>query len=72
VITARNNNITVALNGEEITKMNLDDWTEPHKNPDGSSNKFDQAYKNMAREGRIGFQYHGNPIEFRNIRIEKL
>jgi len=72
VITAKGSMITVRLNGEEIIKMNLDDWTEPHKNPDGTPNKFNKAYKDMARSGRIGFQYHGMPIDFRNIRIEKL
>ncbi|MDR0534248.1 MAG: DUF1080 domain-containing protein [Verrucomicrobiales bacterium] len=72
VITARGNMIMVRLNGEEITKMNLDDWTTAHKNPDGTPNKFNKAYKDLARSGRIGFQYHGMPIDFRNIKIEKL
>jgi sugar phosphate isomerase/epimerase len=72
VIMARDNEIRVSLNGEELIKMNLDQWTEAGKNPDGSPNKFRTAYKEMAREGRIGLQYHGNPIEFRNILIEPL
>ena len=72
VITAKGSKITVNLNREQIINMNLDDWKEPHKNPDGSPNKFEKAYKDMAREGRIGLQYHGHPVEFRNIRIEQL
>jgi sugar phosphate isomerase/epimerase len=72
VITAKDGNISVILDGEKVTKMNLDDWTQPHKNPDGTPNKFNKAYKDLARSGRIGFQYHGMPIQFRNIRIEKL
>jgi len=71
-IVARGSRIHVRLNGEDIIDMNLDDWTEPHKNPDGTPNKFEKAYKDMARSGRIGFQDHGDPIEFRNILIEKL
>ena len=51
--------------------MNLDDWTEPHLNPDGTKNKFRTAYQDMPRSGHIGFQDHGKPIEYRNIRIEK-
>jgi hypothetical protein len=72
VITAKGPKITVSLNREQIINMNLDDWKEPHKNPNGSPNKFEKAYKDMARDGRIGLQYHGSPIEFRNIRIERL
>ena len=33
---------------------------------------FAKAYRDMAREGRIGLQYHGDPVSFRNILIEKL
>ncbi|MDR2462568.1 MAG: DUF1080 domain-containing protein [Verrucomicrobiales bacterium] len=71
-IIAKGSEIRVMLDGQETTKINLDEWTEPHKNPDGSKNKFNKAYKDMARKGRIGLQYHGNPIEFRNLTIEKL
>jgi len=72
VIIAKGNTIIVSMDGEKIINMNLDQWTEVHKNPDGTPNKFNKAYKDMAREGRIGLQYHGSPIEFRNLRIEKL
>lgn len=63
--------IQVAMNGRRIIDMNLDDWTEPHRNPDGTKNKFRTAYKDMPRSGHIGFQDHGKPIQYRNIRIEK-
>lgn len=72
VIVAKGSKISVTLNGEQITDANLDHWTEAHKNPDGSPNKFDTPYKNMARSGRIGLQYHGSPIEFRNLVVERL
>lgn len=72
IISAIDNRIKVRLNGEEVIDMNLDKWTEAHKNPDGSPNKFERAYKDMARTGRIGLQDHGDPIEFRNLLIEKL
>ena len=52
--------------------MDLNKWTEPNKNPDGTSNKFNTAYKNMPREGYIGFQDHGQPVWFRNMKIKKL
>lgn len=72
VIFAKDNFIYVLLNGTQVVGMNLDQWTEPHKNPDGTRNKFKNAYKDMPREGHIGLQYHGQPVAFRNMRIQKL
>jgi hypothetical protein len=36
--------------------MDLNLWTEPGKNPDGTPNKFKQAYKNMINKGHIAFR----------------
>jgi hypothetical protein len=71
-IACRQNKIEVVLNGESIIDMDLDQWTEPHKNPDGSKNKFATALKDFARRGHIGLQDHGRPVWYRNIRIKKL
>ncbi len=71
-ISCKGNKIMVVLNGEQIIDMDLDQWTVPHKNPDGTPNKFRTALKDMAREGHIGFQDHGQPIWFRNIKIRTL
>jgi hypothetical protein len=71
-ITCRDHLITVVLNGEKILQMDLDQWTEPRKNPDGTPNKFPRALKDFAREGYIGFQDHGRPVWYRNIRIKRL
>ena len=71
-ITAEANKIYVVMNGEEIIDMDLDLWTEAHKNPDGTRNKFNTAYKDMPRVGHIGFQDHGDPVWYRNIKIKRL
>lgn len=71
-ILAKANRITVVLNGELVLNMHLDLWTEAHKNPDGSPNKFENAYKDMPRTGNVGLQYHGHPIWFRNLKIKPL
>lgn len=71
-ITARGNKIYVVLNGEQIIDMDLDRWTEAHKNPDGTKNKFNTPLKDFPREGHIGLQDHHHPIWFRNIRIKEL
>jgi sugar phosphate isomerase/epimerase len=75
VITCLDNKIYINLNGEDIIDMDLNLWTEAGRNPGppvaaGTRNKFRYAYKDMAREGHIGFQYHGNPIWFKNLKIK--
>ena len=69
VLTCKGPNIKVVLNGETVNEVNIDQWTTPNKNPDGSKNKFKTALKDLPRTGHIGLQYHGKPISFRNIRV---
>lgn len=71
-ITCRDNFINVISNGTEIINMDLNKWTKPRMNPDGTPNKFKTALKDMPRVGYIGLQDHGQPIWFRNIRIKTL
>ena len=71
-LTCNDNKIIVVMNGEQIVDMDLDKWTEARKNPDGSKNKFKTPYKDMVREGHIGFQDHGKAVSYRNVRIKVL
>ena len=71
-ITCRGAEIRVELNGETIVQMDLDRWTEKGKNPDGSTNKFTRPLKDFARSGYIGFQDHGTPVWYRNVRVKRL
>ncbi len=71
-ITCKGPFISIMLNGKQVSEANLDNWTEPRKNPDGTENKFRRALKDFAREGYIGLQDHGQPASFRNIRIQRL
>jgi hypothetical protein len=72
VVTCDKNRIEVELNGEKVTRMDLDEWTQPNRRPDGSEHKFDIAYKDHPRNGYIGLQDHGAPCWFKNIKIKPL
>lgn len=72
ILTCRGSRIQVELNGESIIDMDLERWTEAGRNPDGTANKFKIPYKDMPRAGRIGFQDHGNPVWYREIRLKRL
>lgn len=71
-ITCDRNRIVVEINGQVVTRMNLDEWTEINKRPDGSAHKFDVAYKNHPRRGYIGLQDHGSDCWYRNIKLRTL
>lgn len=71
-ITCDKNRISVVLNGRAVAEMDLDEWTEENRRPDGSPHKFDVAYKDHPRRGWIGLQDHGSPCWFKNIRLKPL
>ncbi|MCH8291267.1 DUF1080 domain-containing protein [Candidatus Poribacteria bacterium] len=72
VITCDKNIITVEMNDEKIVEADLDLWTTPGMNPDGTKNKFRDSLKDMPRCGHIGLQDHGGKIWFRNIKLKRL
>jgi hypothetical protein len=71
-ITCDKGKIEVEVNGELVSKMNLDEWTEKNKRADGSAHKFDVAYKDHPRKGYIGLQDHGSDCWYRNIKLKPL
>lgn len=72
VVTCDRNQIAIELNGETVTRMDLDQWTEKNKRPDGSEHKFDVAFKDHPRQGYIGLQDHGSDCWYRNIKLKPL
>jgi hypothetical protein len=72
-ITARGPNISVNLNGKEVSTINLDEWNEPGKRPDGSTHKFEKvAIGKLTRTGYLGFQDHGGDCWFKDVKIKEL
>ena len=71
-ITCNKSQVTVILNCEKVVDIDLDDWSESGKNPDGTLNKYNKPVKDFVREGFILLQGHGTPIWFRNIYIKRL
>lgn len=71
-VTCQGPRIQIELNGDGVIDMDLDRWTQPKLNPDGSPNKFPRALKDFARQGHIGLQDHGRAVWYRNIRIKRL
>lgn len=72
VITCNKNKIEVELNGDKVSAIDLDEWKEPNKRPDGTPHKFDVAYKDHPRHGYIGLQDHGRPCWYKNIKLKPL
>jgi hypothetical protein len=71
-ITAKGANIEVALNGETVTKIDLDKFDQPGKRPDGSTHKFKVAIKDLPRSGYLGFQDHGQDCWYKNVKVKDL
>jgi len=75
-ITCQDSHVALIFNGEEVFNVDLNDWKEAHKNPDGTQNKFGVALKDFARKGPLGLQgLHGRAqaaVWYRNIKIKEL
>ncbi len=75
-ITCKDQMITVALNGEVTTVMDMSLWTSATTNPDGSEipSWLNKPFAELPTKGHIGFQgkHAGAPIYFRNIKIKEL
>lgn len=71
-LTCIGSQVLATINGRTVQRANLNNWTTPSQNPDGSKNKFNKALKDFARSGHIGLQYHGQAISYRNITIQRL
>lgn len=71
-LTCKGPSIKATVNGQTTVDVNIDQWTERKKNPDGTKNKFKTPLKDMPRVGHLGLQYHGQTVWFRKFEIKPL
>ena len=73
VLTAAGGRIQVELNGEVVNQLDLDEWTQPGRRPDGSSHLIPKALQALSRKSPIGFRDDfGIPVWFRNLKLKPL
>lgn len=73
VIRAEGPVVTVTLNGQEVSRLDHDEWKEAGQRPDGSAHKFSKvAIRDLNQKGYFGFQDHGQDCWFRNVTLEVL
>lgn len=75
-ITCQGPKISVRLNGQQVTEMDMRKWTSAEKNPDGTEIPawLSKPKATLATKGHVGFQgkHGGAPIYFRNMKIKTL
>ncbi len=71
-VTCDGSRISVELNGRLVSEMNLDQWTEKDRRPDGTRHKFDTVFRDHPRAGYIGLQDHGGECWYKNIKLKRL
>lgn len=71
-ITCKGPLIAVLVNGQKVAEMNCDDWDKKGLRLDGSQHKFGVAIKDLPRKGYLGFQDHGHPCWYKNVKILEL
>lgn len=75
-IRCRGQRISIALNGDHVTSMDMSKFTSAKTNPDGTEIPawLNKPLAEHPTKGRIGLQgkHAGAPIWFRNIKIRQL
>lgn len=72
-ITAKGPKISIVLNEEKVSEIDLSKFTETGKRPDGSPHKFDKVkFADFNRPGFLGFQDHGQDCWYKNVKVKTL
>lgn len=71
-ITCEGHVIDVTVNGAPVNHVDLAQFTEANRRPDGTEHKFDVVYRDHPLRGFIGLQDHGADCWFKNIKLKPL
>jgi hypothetical protein len=75
-VTCKGKKIWVILNSELVNEIDMNLWTDPKKNPDGSDIPawLNKPLATLPLKGYVGLQgkHAGAPIYFRNVKIKEL
>ncbi len=66
--------VSVKLNGELVCEMDADEFDEPGERAIDGDHKYKldgekRAVKDFARKGYLGFQDHGHPVWYKNVKL---
>lgn len=73
-ITCKGAEISVKVNGELVSELNAEDFDQPGERAIAGDHKFKlngekRAVKDFARAGYLGFQDHGHPVWYKNVKL---
>lgn len=73
-IKCRGPEVSVRLNGELVCEMDADEFDEPGERAVQGDHKYKlngkkRAIKDFARKGYLGFQDHGHPVWYKNVKL---
>ncbi len=72
-ITAKGPKMSVVLNGQEVSSIDLSQFDKPGLRPDGTRHKFNNvAAKDLNQKGYFGFQDHGFDCWYKNVTFQPL
>lgn len=66
--------VSVKLNGELVCEMDADQFDQPGERAIEGDHKYKlngekRAVKDFARKGYVGFQDHGHPVWYKNVKL---
>ena len=65
---------SLKLNGELVCEMDADEFDQPGERAIEGDHKYKlkgekRAVKDFARKGYLGFQDHGHPVWYKNVKL---
>ncbi len=69
--------VSVTLNGELVCEMDGDEFDQPGERAIPGNHKYKlggqaRAIKDFSRKGSLGFQDHGHPVWYKNVKLLEL